>query len=104
MDVVELVPGLYFLRFPIGHVYLCEDPGGMTLIDTSLPGSAPHIAAAVRQIGRDPGDLRQVVLTHFHADHAGAANEVSAWAGAEILAGQADARFSAARRQARTRT
>jgi glyoxylase-like metal-dependent hydrolase (beta-lactamase superfamily II) len=93
MDVVELVPGLYFLRFPIGHVYLCQEPSGLTLIDTSLPGSAAHIAAAIRQIGRDPGDLRQLVLTHFHADHAGAANEISAWAGAEILAGQADARF-----------
>jgi glyoxylase-like metal-dependent hydrolase (beta-lactamase superfamily II) len=93
MDVVELVAGLFFLRFPVGHAYLCVDPGGLTLIDTSLPGSGPRLAAAIRQIGRHPGELRQVVLTHGHADHAGSAAEVSAWTGAAILAGQADAPF-----------
>ena len=93
MDVAELVPGLYFLRFPVGHAYLCADPGGLTLIDTSLPGSAPQIAAAIRQTGHHPAELRQIVLTHFHADHAGAAAEIAAWSGAEVAAHHADAPF-----------
>lgn len=93
MDVAELATGLFFLPFPVGHAYLCADRDGLTLIDTSLPGSAPRLAAAIRQIGRDPGELRQVVLTHGHADHAGSAAEVSAWTGADVLAGQADASF-----------
>jgi glyoxylase-like metal-dependent hydrolase (beta-lactamase superfamily II) len=93
MDVVELAPSLFFLPFPVGHAYLSVDRDGLTLIDTGLPGSAPRLAAAIRHIGRQPGELRQVVLTHGHADHAGAAAEVSAWAGAAILAGQADAPF-----------
>jgi glyoxylase-like metal-dependent hydrolase (beta-lactamase superfamily II) len=93
MDVLELVAGLFFLRLPVGHAYLSGDRDGLTLIDTSLPGSAPRLAAAIRQIGRDPGELRQVVLTHGHADHAGSAAEVSAWTGAAVLAGQADAPF-----------
>ena len=93
MDVAELAPGLFFLRFPVGHAYLSVDRDGLTLIDTSLPGSAPRLAAAIRQIGRDPGELRQVVLTHGHADHAGSAAEVSAWTGAAVLAGQADVPF-----------
>jgi glyoxylase-like metal-dependent hydrolase (beta-lactamase superfamily II) len=93
MDVAELAPGLFFLRFPVGHAYLSVDRDGLTLIDTSLPGFAPRLAAAIQQIGRDPGELRQVVLTHGHADHAGSAAEVSAWTGAAVLAGQADAPF-----------
>jgi Metallo-beta-lactamase superfamily len=56
---------------PVGHAYLCTDPGGLTLIDTSFPGSAAHIGAAIRQAGHHPAKLRQIVLTHFHADHAG---------------------------------
>jgi glyoxylase-like metal-dependent hydrolase (beta-lactamase superfamily II) len=93
MDVIELVPGLSFLRFPVGHVYLWHGPGGPALIDTSVPGSAPPIADAIRATGRQPGDLRYLVLTHFHADHAGAAAQIAAWGDAEILAHHADAPF-----------
>jgi glyoxylase-like metal-dependent hydrolase (beta-lactamase superfamily II) len=79
VDVVELIPGLHFLRFPIGHAYLWQDPGGLTLIDTSVPGSAPLIATAIRGIGHEPAGLRRLLLTHFHADHAGSAAEIAAW-------------------------
>lgn len=93
VDVAELIPGLYFLRFPVGHAYLCADPDGLTLVDTSAPGSAAQLAAAIQRIGREPSDLRQVILTHCHIDHAGSAAEISRQTGAEVLAGHADAAF-----------
>ncbi|HMH94069.1 MAG TPA: MBL fold metallo-hydrolase, partial [Streptosporangiaceae bacterium] len=93
MDVVELIPGLHFLRFPIGHAYLLEHAGGLALIDTSVPGSAPRLAAAIRDTGRDPADLRHLVLTHFHGDHAGSAADVAAWGDVEVVAHHADAPF-----------
>jgi glyoxylase-like metal-dependent hydrolase (beta-lactamase superfamily II) len=93
MDVSELIPGLHFLRFPVGHAYLCQDPDGLTLIDTSVPGSAPQIAAAVRALGHDIGDLRRLLLTHFHADHAGSAAQIAAWGHAQVCAHHADATF-----------
>ena len=92
-DVVELVPGLYFLRFPVGHAYLCQDPDGLTLVNTSVPGSAARIATAVRNLGHDPADLRRLVLTHFHADHAGSAADIAAWGDVEVCAHHADAPF-----------
>jgi glyoxylase-like metal-dependent hydrolase (beta-lactamase superfamily II) len=93
MDVIELIPGLHFLRFPVGHAYLCQDPDGLTLIDTSVPGSAPPIAAAISGLGHDVADLRRLVLTHFHADHAGSAAEIAAWGDVEVCAQHADAPF-----------
>src|SRR5450755_390228 len=93
MDVIELIQGLHFLRFPIGHAYLCQDPDGLTLIDTSVPGSAPQIATAIRALGHDLADLRRLMLTHFHADHAGSAAEIAAWGDVEVRAHHADARF-----------
>ena len=93
MDVIELSPGLHFLRFPVGHAYLCEDPDGLTLIDTSVPGSAPQIASAIRTLGHDPADLRRLLLTHFHADHAGSAADIAASADIEVCAHHADAPF-----------
>ena len=51
MDLIQLMPRLYFIRLPVGHAYLWRDPGGLTLIDTGLRGSAPLIAQAIRQAG-----------------------------------------------------
>lgn len=88
-----MLPQLSFLRFPVGHAYLWADPDGLTLIDTGVPGSGPLIAEAIRGLGRRPGDLRRVLLTHFHDDHAGSAADIAAWGEVEVLAHRADAPF-----------
>jgi glyoxylase-like metal-dependent hydrolase (beta-lactamase superfamily II) len=93
VDVIELSPGLHFLPFPVGHAYLIEHAGGLALVDSSVPGSAPRIAAAIRAAGRDPADVRHLVLTHFHGDHAGSAADIAAWGDVRVLAHYADAPF-----------
>jgi glyoxylase-like metal-dependent hydrolase (beta-lactamase superfamily II) len=93
MDVIQLLPRLYFLRFPVGHAYLWHDPDGLTLIDTGLPGSAPLIAGAIREAGYQPAHLRRLVLTHFHADHIGAAAEIAGWGEVEVFAHRDEAPF-----------
>jgi glyoxylase-like metal-dependent hydrolase (beta-lactamase superfamily II) len=97
MDVVELAPRLYFIRLRIGHAYLWSDPDGLTLIDTGLPGSAPDIAEAIHRSGYRAADLRRLVLTHFHADHIGAAADIADWGEVEVLAHRADAPFISGR-------
>jgi len=87
------MPRLYFIRLTAGHVYLWQDPDGLTLIDTGLPGSAPLIAEAIQQAGYEAADLRRVVLTHFHADHIGSAADIASWGEVEVLAHHADAPF-----------
>jgi len=93
MDVIELLPRLHFIRFPVGNAYLWHDPEGLTLIDTSLPGSASLIADAIRQSGYRTADLRRLVLTHFHADHIGAAADIAGWGDMEVIAPRADVPF-----------
>ncbi len=97
VDVVQLLPRLHFLHFPVGHAYLWEDFDGLTLVDTSVPGSAPHIADAVRGLGHDTGDVRRLLLTHFHGDHVGSAAEVAEWGDVTVYAHRADAPFIAGR-------
>lgn len=91
MDVIELIPRLHFLRFPVGHAYLWQDRDGLTLIDAGAPGSASVIADAVRRLGHDLTDLRHLVLTHCHVDHTGAAPEIAAWGNVTVSAHQLDA-------------
>ncbi|WP_345606989.1 MBL fold metallo-hydrolase [Pseudonocardia adelaidensis] len=88
MEIIDLAPDLRMLRFPTGQAYALREGRDVTLVDTGPPGSADRIAAALDGWGR----VRRVVLTHYHADHAGSAREVGAWPGVEVAAHHTDAR------------
>lgn len=92
MDVVELIPRrLHLLRFPVGQAYLWRDGGELTLIDAGPMGSGAQITGAIRELGGDPGELRRIVLTHWHEDHADGAGELAAATGAPVLVHTLDA-------------
>ena len=50
----------------------------------------PH-RRGVRDLGRAPGDVRAIVVTHLHGDHTGALAEVKTRTGAEVWMHPADA-------------
>jgi glyoxylase-like metal-dependent hydrolase (beta-lactamase superfamily II) len=58
------------------NAFLLDTGDGLALIDTGIPGSAATILEAVRSIGRGPGDIRQIVVTHCHSDHSGSLAEL----------------------------
>jgi glyoxylase-like metal-dependent hydrolase (beta-lactamase superfamily II) len=62
----------------------------LALVDCGTPGSVPRIRTAIEAAGRGAEELRRVVITHGHPDHAGSAAELAA-AGVTILIHPADA-------------
>jgi glyoxylase-like metal-dependent hydrolase (beta-lactamase superfamily II) len=50
-----------------------ETVDGVALFDTGPESTFDNVAAALRQSGLDPEDVRHVFLSHIHFDHAGAA-------------------------------
>ncbi|GAA1611423.1 MBL fold metallo-hydrolase [Kribbella sancticallisti] len=95
-DLLEIAPSLYRLRIPDGEAHLLNSyvwlgPDSVALFDTGWVHSAPLVEAALHALGRSRKDVGQVVLSHFHEDHAGAAAEIAAWGNAEIIAGAAEA-------------
>ena len=55
---------------------LVETSDGLILIDGGLPQSAALIHANIREIGFDPLDIRAILVSHVHYDHAGGVNSL----------------------------
>lgn len=51
--------------------YLVDEGERLTVVDTGLPRSWNSLLAALRGLGRDPGQIEAIVLTHAHFDHMG---------------------------------
>lgn len=92
MDIIDVAPGLHLLPLGISNAYVWHDEGGTTLVDTGPPGSGPAVRAALVELGLPREELRRIVLTHFHDDHASAAADLAAWSGATVV-GRGDAAF-----------
>lgn len=71
---------------PMGGVnaYLLDGAEGLTLVDAGLPGKAARIERALRAAGRHPGDVANILITHYHADHIGGLAEISRRTGAAV--------------------
>jgi glyoxylase-like metal-dependent hydrolase (beta-lactamase superfamily II) len=72
------IDGLEIL-FP-GHTvipYLLEEGyNDLTLIDTCYIKELPKLESYLKSIGYKMSDIKRIILTHAHADHAQAANEI----------------------------
>lgn len=49
------------------------DADGLTIVDTGWSRSGPRLVRSIRLAGLDPRSVGDVLVTHWHADHAGAA-------------------------------
>ena len=55
------------------NCFIIEDAIGLTLVDSGYEGDELKIYKALKEIDKQPSDIKQIILTHLHADHAGAA-------------------------------
>lgn len=63
--------GVHLVSHAHVNCYLIEDENGVTLVDAGLPSMWSMIAEALERIGRRPGEVRALLLTHAHFDHVG---------------------------------
>jgi glyoxylase-like metal-dependent hydrolase (beta-lactamase superfamily II) len=53
--------------------YLLAGDDGLALVDVGSDATVEQLLAGIRAAGFDPSEIRHLVLTHIHLDHAGAA-------------------------------
>ena len=73
------------LRFGMLNAFIVTGPGGTILVDTGLPDSVGRIGRALQGEGIGWSDIKLVVVTHGHIDHAGSAAKIRKLSGAPVL-------------------
>lgn len=65
---------------------LITSPAGHVLIDGALPESVPQIVSHIRSLGFRVEDIKLIVNSHVHFDHAGGIAELQKLSGARVVA------------------
>lgn len=88
---VRIGQGLYYVGASDIASYLLVTRAGMILIDGGYDDTAPQILANIRRLGFDPRQIRILLNTHAHLDHAGGLAAIKAATGATLYAAPLDA-------------
>lgn len=75
--------GMVLERFVYVYLIVSEQ---ICLIDCGAAGHEQFIFDYIGSLGRAPGDISMIILTHSHPDHIGAALAVKQASGAKVLA------------------
>ena len=92
---MQLADGVW--RIPLAPLDLLNafllqgDDGSLTLVDAGTKGAPKRVLAALAQLGRRPGDVTHLLLSHAHSDHAGGAAALVAATGSRVLAHEREA-------------
>lgn len=81
------------LPFGLVNAHLIRNGRGAILVDAGLPGTEPKVETALKRQGLQYRDIKLIVITHAHVDHAGGASKLRALTGAPIVAHTADAPY-----------
>ena len=83
---MEIAPKVHAIEGARGSNAILLADEEMAIVDTGYPGNGDAIVAGIRAAGRDPRDLKWIILTHHHLDHSGSAAELHELTGAPVMA------------------
>jgi metallo-beta-lactamase class B len=82
---------LYYVGGADLTAYLIATPKGLIVIDGGVAENAPTVLEHIRKLGFDPRQVKILLNSHAHLDHAGALAGLKRATGAKLVASAADA-------------
>lgn len=73
--------------------YIVRTPAGLVLIDAGMSSSGSDVLAGLRELRAAADDIRAILLTHWHNDHAAGAQAAHDLSAAPVYYHRADERF-----------
>jgi len=92
----RIAGNLYYVGTPDVTAFLLTGPDGDVLIDGGYPESATMIMASIAKLGFRITDVKVLLNTHAHEDHAGGLAALQKASGAELWISRGDADVIAA--------
>jgi metallo-beta-lactamase class B len=92
----RIAGNLYYVGANDVAAFLITGPQGHVLIDGGYPGTPPMIMASIAQLGFDIKDVKVLLNSEPHSDHAGGLAELQKASGAQLWASEASANSIAA--------
>jgi metallo-beta-lactamase class B len=87
----RIAGNLYYVGANDVAAFLVTGPEGHVLLDGGYPGTAPMIMASIARLGFDIRDVRVLINSEPHLDHAGGLAALQRASGAELWASEASA-------------
>ena len=87
----RITGNLYYVGTTDLAVYLFTGPDGHVLLDGGPAETAPHVIEAIRRLGFDPREVRLLINSHGHFDHAGGLAELKRRTGARLAVSEPEA-------------
>ncbi len=82
---------LYYVGTKEVSSFAVVTPGGLVVLDGGLPESAARIVASLGNLGLKITDVKVLLNSHSHFDHAGGLAELKRLSGAQMMASERDA-------------
>lgn len=86
----RIIGNVHYVGTEALGAYLVTTPRGHILIDGAMPESADQIAGNIRRLGFRLEDVKYMLISHAHMDHAGGLARLKQLSGARLLASAGD--------------
>lgn len=99
---MRIIPGVHSLGNQRGgnvRAFLLDDGKDLTLVDTLLDADGRGVLEELKLMGREPSDIKRIILTHAHQSHLGGLVALKEATGARVYAHDWEAEIIAGRRK-----
>src|SRR6185436_19262609 len=87
----RIAGNLYYVGANDATLFLITGPEGHVLLDGGYPGTAPMIMASIAKLGFDIRDVKVLLNSEPHFDHAGGLAALQKASGAQLWSSEASA-------------
>ena len=89
----RVAPHVYYVGNTWVGAYLLDGGSELALIDTMIFEDVYQTIEAIWELGFDPRNIKNILLSHCHIDHSGGVNQIKSISGAKIWQSREDTAF-----------